>query len=193
MKMGTTASPWRYDAGAFNKLQLIILRMPAILRRFVERSHVMQSRHRVEEFIAAYNRKDIRGALACFTDDAVYQDVTYGTHSGPGELKKMLERMFLEADACWKVHTWVADAQRVAIEWTIDSQITDAVPQSAGKRVRLFAMGLFEFRDGRIASYREYLDFGQVLLQLGVSPEGLHRALSKKLARTLTATDEGAA
>jgi hypothetical protein len=76
MKMGTTASPWRYDAGAFNKLQLIILRMPAILRRFVERSHVMQSRHRVEEFIAAYNRKDIRGALACFTDDAVYQDVT---------------------------------------------------------------------------------------------------------------------
>jgi limonene-1,2-epoxide hydrolase len=87
----------------------------------------------------------------------------------------------------------VADAPRVAIEWTIDSQITDAVPQSAGKRVGLFAMGLFEFRDGRIASYREYLDFGQVLLQLGVSPEGLHRALSKKLARTLTAADGGGA
>jgi ketosteroid isomerase-like protein len=42
----------------------------------------MQSRHRVEEFIAAFNRKDIPGALACFTDDAIYQDVTYGTHSG---------------------------------------------------------------------------------------------------------------
>jgi hypothetical protein len=54
-------------------------------------------------------------------------------------------------------------------------------------------MGLFEFRDGRIASYREYLDFGQVLLQLGVSPEGLHRALSKKLARTLTAADDSGA
>jgi hypothetical protein len=38
-----------------------------------------------------------------------------------------------------------------------------------------------------------HLDFGQVLLQLGVSPEGLHRALSKKLARTLTAADDGAA
>jgi steroid delta-isomerase-like uncharacterized protein len=119
----------------------------------------MQSRHRVEEFIAAYNRKDILGAMACFTDDAIYQDVTYGTHSGQDELKKMLERMFLEADACWKVHTWVADARRVAIEWTIDSQITAAVPQSAGKRVRLFAMGLFEFRDGRIARYREYSGF----------------------------------
>src|SRR3954454_22042098 len=153
----------------------------------------MQSRHRVEEFIAAYNRKDIAGALACFTDDAIYQDVTYGTHSGRGELKKMLERMFLEADAIWKVHTWVTEARRVAIEWTIDSQITAAVPQSAGKRVRLFAMGLFEFRDGRIARYREYLDFGQVLLQLGVSPEGLHRALSKKLARTLAAVDGDAA
>ena len=80
----------------------------------------MQSRQRVEEFIAAFNRKDIPGALACFTDDAIYQDVTYGTHSGQYELKKMLERMFLEADACWKVHTWVVDARRVAIEWTID-------------------------------------------------------------------------
>jgi limonene-1,2-epoxide hydrolase len=147
----------------------------------------MQSRLCVEEFIAAYNRKDVSGALACFTGDAVYQDVTYGTHSGQAELKKMLERMFREADARWSVHTWIADAQRIAIEWTIDSQITDAVPQSAGKRVRLFAMGLFEFRDGRIAGYREYLDFGQVLLQLGVSPESLHRALSRQLARTLTA------
>jgi hypothetical protein len=54
-------------------------------------------------------------------------------------------------------------------------------------------MGLFEFRDGRIACYREYLDFGQVLLQLGVSAEGLQRALSKKLARTLAAVDGGAA
>jgi limonene-1,2-epoxide hydrolase len=147
----------------------------------------MQSRLCVEEFIAAYNRKDLSGALACFTGDAVYQDVTYGTHSGQAELKKMLERMFREADARWSVHTWIADGQRVAVEWTIDSQITDAVPQSAGKRVRLFAMGLFEFRDGRIAGYREYLDFGQVLLQLGVSPESLHRALSRQLARTLTA------
>lgn len=147
----------------------------------------MQSRLCVEEFIAAYNRKDLSGALACFTGDAVYQDVTYGTHSGQAELKKMLERMFREADARWSVHTWIADGQRVAVEWTIDLQITDAVPQSAGKRVRLFAMGLFEFRDGRIAGYREYLDFGQVLLQLGVSPESLHRALSRQLARTLTA------
>src|SRR6267154_6431640 len=103
----------------------------------------------------------------------------------------MLERMFLEADACWKVHTWIADTRSVAIEWTIDSKITAAVPQSAGKRVRLFAMGLFEFRDNRIASYREYLDFGQVLLQLGVSAEGLHRALSKKLARTLAVVGGG--
>jgi hypothetical protein len=37
-----------------------------------------QSRHRVDEFIAAFNRKDIPAALACFTDDAIYHDVTYG-------------------------------------------------------------------------------------------------------------------
>jgi hypothetical protein len=43
---------------------------------------------------------------ACFTD-AIFQDVTYGTYRGQGELKKMLERMSLEADACWKAHTRV--------------------------------------------------------------------------------------
>jgi len=152
----------------------------------------VQYRARVEEFIGAYNRKDISCALACFTGDAVYRDVTYGTHSGQAELKKMFRRMFREADALWSVHTWIAEAQRIAIEWTIDSQITDAVAQSAGKRVHLFAMGLFEFRDGRIARYREYLDFGQVLLQLGASPESLHRALSKQIARTLNERNHSA-
>jgi hypothetical protein len=33
MKMGTTASLCRYDVGALHTLQLIILRLPAILRR----------------------------------------------------------------------------------------------------------------------------------------------------------------
>src|SRR5438270_922769 len=89
-------------------------------------------------FISASNRKDNPGALACLTHDAIYQDVTYGTHSGQNELKKMFERMFHEADASWKVRALVADAERVAIEWTVESQITAAVPQSAGKQVRLF-------------------------------------------------------
>jgi ketosteroid isomerase-like protein len=77
---------------------------------------MMQSRVCVEEFIAAYSRKDISGALACFTDDAVYHDVTYGMHSGQAGLRKMLERMFREADACWSVRTWIVEAERVAIE-----------------------------------------------------------------------------
>ena len=42
----------------------------------------MRSRQRVENFIDAFNRKDVAAAVACFTDDAVYQDVTYGTHRG---------------------------------------------------------------------------------------------------------------
>jgi len=50
--------------------------------------------------------RTFRVRWACFAD-AIYQDVTYGTYSGQGELKKMLERMSLEADACWKADTWV--------------------------------------------------------------------------------------
>jgi hypothetical protein len=60
MKMGTTASPWRYDAGAFHTLQLIILRMPAILRsaQIVEKlSNVVRVVMRVSVYGARRGRK----------------------------------------------------------------------------------------------------------------------------------------
>jgi len=59
--------------------------------------------------------------------------------------------------------------------------VTDAVPRSAGRKIRLRGMSLFELEGGLIAAYREYVDTGVVMLQLGLSPESLAKVLAKRL------------
>ena len=90
----------------------------------------MQSRHRAEEFIAAYNRKDVPGALACFTEDAVYQDVTYGTHSGQGELSLRNRLKLLPEQPAGQ-----ADADR-------ERQVRPRLPSRVAQRVEVDAQEL---------------------------------------------------
>jgi hypothetical protein len=79
------------------------------------------------------------------------------------------------------MHVVVADALRSAAEWSFSYTVSDAVPRSAGRKVRLSGMSLFELKGGKIQSYREYTDMGVALLQLGFAPESLARALSRRL------------
>ena len=50
----------------------------------------------VERFAEAFNRRDVDGLLACFTEDATYRDLFYGPHAGQAALRGMFERMFRE-------------------------------------------------------------------------------------------------
>ena len=59
--------------------------------------------------------------------------------------------------------------------------VTEAVPRSAGRRIRFRGMSLFELEGGRIAAYREYVDTGVALLQLGFAPESLAKVLARRL------------
>lgn len=136
----------------------------------------------VQEFAAAFNRQDLPALLACFTEDAVYHDTFYGRHAGQAGLRAMFERMFREGrDYTWTMHVVVADALRAAAEWSFSYTVSDAVPRSAGRKVRITGMSLFELKGGKIAGYREYFDSGVALLQLGFAPESLAKVLSRRL------------
>jgi len=136
----------------------------------------------INEFVAAYNRQDMPALLACFTDDGVYHDNFYGRHAGPAGLRKMFEMMFRDGkDYTWTTHMVLADAYHGAAEWSFSYTVTDAVPRSAGRKVRMSGMSLFELKGGKIASYREYTDMGVALLQLGLPPESLAKVLSRRL------------
>ncbi|MBI4562463.1 MAG: nuclear transport factor 2 family protein [Candidatus Rokubacteria bacterium] len=136
----------------------------------------------IQEFAAAFNRQDVPALLACFTEDAVYHDTFYGRHAGQAGLRAMFERMFREGkDYTWTMHVAVADALRSAAEWSFSYTVSDAIPRSAGRKVRMSGMSFFDLKEGKIQSYREYTDMGLALLQLGFTPESLAKVLSRRL------------
>jgi steroid delta-isomerase-like uncharacterized protein len=136
----------------------------------------------VERFAEAFNRRDVDGLLACFTEDATYRDLFYGPHAGRAALRGMFERMFREGrDYRWQVNSVVMDAHRAAAEWTFGYTATAAVPRSEGRHVLFSGMSMFDLEDGRIRAYREHADTGVALLQLGFSPESLAKVLSRRL------------
>jgi steroid delta-isomerase-like uncharacterized protein len=135
----------------------------------------------VRDFEKAFNRQDVDGLLACFRPGATYVDTFFGAHTG-ADLRPMFERMFREG----REYSWVMDAvvetpTAAAAEWTFGYVASEAVPRSAGRRVRFRGMSLFELEAGRIARYREYFDEGLALLQLGFKPEAIAKVLSRRL------------
>jgi len=136
----------------------------------------------VEEFAAAFNRQDIDALLACFTTGATYRDALYGDHVGTESLRGMFVRMFREGrDFAWTMGAIAATPRLAAAEWTFNYVVTEAVPRSAGRKIHLRGMSLFELEGGRIAAYREYVDTGVAMLQLGLTPESVAKVLARNL------------
>jgi predicted ester cyclase len=90
----------------------------------------------------------------------------------------MFERMFREGrDYSWVMDTVVETPERAAAEWTFSYVATEALPRSAGKRVRFRGMSFFDLERGRIAAYRECFDVGVACVQLGFAPESIAKVL----------------
>jgi steroid delta-isomerase-like uncharacterized protein len=135
----------------------------------------------VRDFAKAFDKRDVEGLLGCFTPEATYVDNFFGEHRGRPALRAMFERMFREGrDYTWAMDTVLETPEGAAAEWTFSYVVTDAVPRSAGRKVRFRGMSVFELRGGKIAAYREYFDTGWALLQLGFAPESLAKVLQRK-------------
>ncbi len=136
----------------------------------------------VHDFERAFNTQDVNGLLDCFTEHASYHDNFFGAHAGRAGLRGMFERMFREGrDYAWTMESVVESATRAAAEWSFSYVVSEAIPRSAGRKVRFRGMSLFELENGKIAAYREYFDTGMALLQLGFQPESLARVLARRL------------
>jgi len=136
----------------------------------------------VRDFERAFNRQDVSALLDCFTEDASYHDNFFGRHAGRARLGAMFERMFREGrDYAWTMDAVVESPTRAAAEWTFSYVVTDAIPRSAGRKIRFRGMSLYEVQDGKIHAYREYFDTGAALLQLGFTPASLAKVLARRL------------
>ena len=139
----------------------------------------------LEEMTRAAEAADGARFARCFTEDAVYHDYIYGPHKGRADIAHMLENLFRRDaadDYRWEMFDPVFDGAQ-GYAWSLSS-FTSLVPAYSGKFVVIDGMSRFIIRDGLICEYRESVNGGVAMHQLGVEParmDGVFRRWSRWL------------
>ncbi len=114
-----------------------------------------------------------------FTADAIYYDYIYGAHQGRADIAHMMQNLFHRdaAEYRWEMFDPVFDGA-MGYAWSLSS-FTSKVPQFEGKRVVIDGISRFIVRDGLIAEYRESVNGGVAMAQLGVEPERMIKVFKR--------------
>jgi ketosteroid isomerase-like protein len=114
-----------------------------------------------------------------FTEDAVYYDYIYGPHRGRAEIAHMMQNLFHRdaADYRWEMFDPVFDGE-MGYAWSLSS-FTSKIPEFAGRHVVIDGMSRFLVRDGLIAEYRESVNGGVAMVQLGVEGARMAKVFSR--------------
>ena len=120
----------------------------------------MNAEQVVNAFMAAFDRKDLNGALALVADDCYYDNVPLGDMRGREKMREFLAPMMGGNDPVkFEVLRQVASDKLVMNE-RIDRFVMN------GKQVALPVSGIFEVVDGKIKFWRDYFDKGTFMKAL---------------------------
>ncbi|MCC3303363.1 nuclear transport factor 2 family protein [Sneathiella sp. HT1-7] len=134
----------------------------------------------LKRFSAAAEAGDGEAFAACFTENGVYHDYIYGDHQGRAEIAHMMSDQFHRdagEDYRWEMFDPMCEGN-LAYAWSLSS-FTSTVPEFEGKQVVIDGMSRFELKDGLISDYRESVNGGVAMAQLGVQPERLAKICAK--------------
>lgn len=134
----------------------------------------------LQRFTAAAEAGDGDALAACFTPDGVYHDYVYGDHRGRADIAHMLRDLFHRdagPDYRWEMFDPVCNGE-LGYAWSLSS-FTSRVPEFAGQSVVIDGMSRFELRDGLISDYRESVNGGVAMAQLGVAPARMAKVLAR--------------
>jgi hypothetical protein len=114
-----------------------------------------------------------------FTEDAIYYDYIYGAHRGRADITHMMQDLFHRdaADYRWEMFDPVFDGEK-GYAWSL-SNFTSKIPQFAGRHVVIDGISRFVVRDGLIAEYRECVNGGVAMVQLGVEPDRMAKVFKR--------------
>ena len=114
-----------------------------------------------------------------FTEDAVYYDYIYGAHRGRADIAHMLAELFHRdaTDFRWEMFDPVCDGEQ-GYAWSLSS-FTSKIPEFEGRCVVIDGISRFVLRDGLIAEYRESVNGGVAMVQLGVEPERMTKVFER--------------
>jgi ketosteroid isomerase-like protein len=116
----------------------------------------------------------------CFTEDATYHDYIYGPHTGRADIAHMLTGLFrrdADVDYRWEFFDPVLNGD-LGYAWSLSS-FTSLVPAFKGKFVVIDGMSQFTLREGLIACYRESVNGGVAMAQLGVEPARMAKVMNR--------------
>jgi ketosteroid isomerase-like protein len=132
-------------------------------------------------FAEAFNARNIDELVKVFTPDVAYHDLFYGKFSGSNGLRGLFGRMFAEGSRHeWTMNTVVRGGDCTIGEWRFAFTISAAVRTGAGRTLRFNGVSVFETRDGRCHTYREYFDRTAALLAVGVAPASVAGIVARR-------------
>jgi limonene-1,2-epoxide hydrolase len=114
----------------------------------------------VSQFIHALERKEIDTALALAADDIEYHNIPMDKVNGVGAVREFLEGFLAGSEGLeWVIHHQLADGDLVMNERTDKFKMN-------GRWLELPVVGVFELKDGKIASWRDYFDLQMFMSQM---------------------------
>jgi hypothetical protein len=117
-----------------------------------------------------------------FTEDGVYEDGFFGSHTGRAAITAMLLQCFHDTGSSyfWEFMDPVSDG---AIGYArFRFSYASRLPESMGRAVLFEGISCFRFRGELIARYSEAFDRGVALVQLDFPAERIRRILEKAAA-----------
>jgi ketosteroid isomerase-like protein len=114
-----------------------------------------------------------------FTEDAIYYDYIYGPHQGRADIAHMMQQLFHRdaADYRWEMFDPVFDGVK-GYAWSLSS-FTSKIPQFKGRPIVIDGISRFILRGGLIAEYRESVNGGVAMAQLGVAPDRMTKVFTR--------------
>jgi hypothetical protein len=134
---------------------------------------------------AAATRGDGEAFAACFTEDGVYHDYIYGPHSGRASIADMLENLFHRdaGDYDWRFFDPMTDG-RIGYARSL-SRFVSRIPEFKGHRIVIDGTSRFVLKDGLISEYRESVNGGVAMAQLGISGARMEKVFRRWADRFL--------
>jgi ketosteroid isomerase-like protein len=133
----------------------------------------------LDEFTRSAESGDGARFAAHFTEDAIYYDYIYGAHTGRADIAHMMQDLFHRdaADYRWEMFDPVCNGD-TGYAWSLSS-FTSKIPQFGGRPVVIDGISRFVLRGGLIAEYRESVNGGVAMEQLGVAPERMGKVFRR--------------
>lgn len=118
------------------------------------------NQEKVHAFLVAAAKRDYDTALPMLAEDVVYQNMPLPAVTGRDAVRDTLEALLaMGSDSEWKVLHEVADGDVVMNERVDRFLLGDTWAE-------LPVMGIFVFRDGLIAEWRDYFDLQTIMSQM---------------------------